>query len=534
MSSRGDVMRAPSARKKIFTMSLLVAAFLLAAFPMQLAATASNTSFFLPVVVYDSGGGYALSVAVADVNADQKPDIVVANWGSGTVGVLLGNDDGTFEPAVSYGSGGYQANSVAIADINGDSKPDLLVATGGADSVGVLLGNGDGTFQPAVTYFSGGNLADSVAVADVNGDGKPDLLVSNLVSSNVGVLLGNGDGTFQPATIYSSGGFLDAAGAQLAVSDVNGDGRPDLVVVSCASDGIEGLLGVLLGNGDGTFQSAVIYSSGGSFPLSIGVRDVNNDGKPDLAVTNTNSNTLGVLLGKGDGTFLPARTYGSGGWYPEAMTIADVNGDGKSDLLVTNYLSCANGTLCPHGSVSVLLGNGDGTFQGSVSYGSGAQNATSVAVADVNGDGMPDVIVANYWGGNSFGNGSVGVLLNNSPPPDRVPPVVTVSATPKLLWPPNGKLVPVIFSGKITDTGSGVNSKTAAFEVKDEYGKIQPTGAVTLSVSGTYSFKILLQDSRLGLDKDGRHYTITVFASDNAGNNGSKTSVVTVPHDQRQ
>src|SRR5947208_956932 len=126
-------MRAPSARKKLFTMLLfLVAIFLLAASPSLVAVTTSNAALFLPAVVYDSGGGYALSVAVADVNADEKPDIVVANWGSGTVGVLLGNGDGTFQPAVSYGSGGYQGNSIAIADINGDGKPDLLVATGGA------------------------------------------------------------------------------------------------------------------------------------------------------------------------------------------------------------------------------------------------------------------------------------------------------------------------------------------------------------------------------------------------------------------
>jgi FG-GAP-like repeat len=394
--------------------------------------------------------------------------------------------------------------------------------------VGVLLGNGDGTFQPAVSYGSGGNLADSVAVADVNADGKPDLLVSNLFSSNIGVLLGNGDGAFQPVTIYGSGGYLDAAGAKLAVSDVNGDGRSDLVVVSCRANGIDGLVGILLGNGDGTFQAAVTYSSGGSFPISIAVGDLNNDGKPDLAVTNSNSNSVGVLLGKGDGTFLPANTYSSGGWYAEAVMIADVNGDGKPDLLVTNYLACANGVQCPNGSVGVLLGNGNGTFQGSVSYGSGAQDATSLAAADVNGDGTPDLIVANYWGGNSYGNGSVGVLLNNTPF-DTTPPMITLSATPKVLWPPNGRMVPVRISGTITDTGSGV----AAFAVTDEYGKIQPRGTITLGPAGNYSFSVLLQASRLGTDtdKDGRRYMVTVQASDKAGNSGSKTTVVTVPHD---
>jgi FG-GAP-like repeat len=112
------------------TVPFLIAAVLLTASTSQLRATSSNAPLFLPVVLYDSGGRYALSVAVADLNADGKPDIVVANWGSGTVGVLLGNGDATFQAAASYASGGSQANSVAIADVNGDGKPDLLIATG--------------------------------------------------------------------------------------------------------------------------------------------------------------------------------------------------------------------------------------------------------------------------------------------------------------------------------------------------------------------------------------------------------------------
>ena len=142
---------------------------------------------FATAVVYDSGGSGADSVAVADVNGDGKPDLLVANEGNGSTGsvsVLLGNGDGTFQPAVTYGSGAKVAASVAVADVNGDGKPDLLVANGGngTGSVGVLLGNGDGTFQKAVNYGTG--VADGsswVAVADVNGDGKPDPAGSELL-----------------------------------------------------------------------------------------------------------------------------------------------------------------------------------------------------------------------------------------------------------------------------------------------------------------------------------------------------------------
>src|SRR5438128_2134197 len=152
----------------------------------------SASTIFLEAPLFSSGGFSANSVAVADVNGDGKPDLLVANFctaapceGDGNVGVLLGNGDGTFQPVVIYGSGAQNAVSIAVADVNSDGKPDVLVtnncatSTCDASAVGVLLGNGDGTFQAAVDYPSGGLSPSSVVVGDVNGDGKPDLLVGN-------------------------------------------------------------------------------------------------------------------------------------------------------------------------------------------------------------------------------------------------------------------------------------------------------------------------------------------------------------------
>lgn len=274
---------------------------------------------FANVVDYGSGGSGAYSVAVADVNGDGNPDIVVANecgindCTSGDVAVLLGNGDGTFQTAVAYDSGGYQTRSVAVADVNRDGRPDLLVTSccGDQGIVGVLLGNGDGTFQPVVTYDSGGSYPLTVAVADVNGDGNLDLVVANANSDAVGVLLGNGDGTFQAAVSYGSGGTDTNS---VAVADVNGDGKPDLLAVnSCSSDNnCNGSVGVLLGNGDGTFQPVVPYDSGGSGAMSVAVADVNGDGKLDLICANDGTvGTVGVLLGNGDGTFQTPVTYNS-------------------------------------------------------------------------------------------------------------------------------------------------------------------------------------------------------------------------------
>jgi hypothetical protein len=155
-----------------------------------------------------------------------------------------------FYEAPTYSSGGEDAESLAAVDVNGDGKLDLLVANGCSDSgctnhgsVGVLLGNGDGTFQPAVTYDSGGYSASAIAVVDVNGDGKPDLIVANecnasssCTTGSVGVLLGNGDGTFQPALNYA----LSFPTNGVAAADVNGDGKVDLLVAD--TNGFEVLL----------------------------------------------------------------------------------------------------------------------------------------------------------------------------------------------------------------------------------------------------------------------------------------------------
>lgn len=500
---------------------------------------------FLSAVTYDSGGEGPISVAVADVNRDGTPDLVVANVCSdngctdGAVGVLLGHGDGTFQPATTYDSGGSDASSAAVADVNGDGKPDLVVTNFYSDTVGVLLGNGDGTFQPVVTYGtagSGGSNPYSVAVADVNGDGKPDLVVinyamANFLSKTVAVLLGNGDGTFQPAVAYGSGGETPIS---VAIADVNGDGEPDLLVANfrASSQNLNGTVGVLLGNGDGTFQSPVAYASGGTGgPLSggsVAVADVNGDGKPDLLVANEGNGSVGVLLGNGDGTFQPVVTYGSGGSGANSVAVADVNGDGKPDLLVATSLS---------NTVGVLLGHGDGTFQSAVTYGVGGFNRTSsVAVADVNGDTRPDLLVGTC-ANSSCSIGAVSVLLNNTSL-DTTPPRITISITPKRLRPPNRRIVPVRISGRITDAGSGVNVNSATYTVKDEYGKVQSNGKIILEPGGAYSFTITLQVSRLGSDRDrhhyldGRHYTITVQAKDNAGNLGSKTKAFIVPHDR--
>jgi hypothetical protein len=295
--------------------------------------------------------------------------------------------------------------AIAVGDFNGDGKPDLAVSNncpasgcGLSDSstVSILLGNGDGTFQPHVDYLVGS--PSGLAVADFNGDGKLDLAVAN--NGSVAILLGNGDGTFQTAVDYATPGTTSS----VAVGDFNGDGKPDLVVTN--SD--QSTVSVFLNSGSGTFPTRMDFATG-SFPTSVAVGDFNGDGKLDLATTEcgnsancdalTGPSSVSILLGNGDGTFQAHVDY-TVGIAPVAMVVADLNGDGFLDLAVVNSGAPPDGTP---GSVSVLYGNGTGTFQTQQIYPAGL-GPLSIVVGDFNGDGKLDFAVTD--------EGDLGVYLN--------------------------------------------------------------------------------------------------------------------------
>jgi len=211
--------------------------------------------------------------------------------------------------------------------------------------------------------------------------------------------LGNGNGTFQPYVGYPVGYDPEF----VATGDFNGDGNLDMAV----TNGYGSLtVSILLGNGNGTFQPPVSYSTG-SFPFGVVVGDFNHDGKADLAVVNYDDSTISILLGNGDGTFQSQLVYPTG-QYPFIVSAADFNGDGNLDLAVGNLI-CFN-LPCPQGTVSLLFGNGDGTFQPHVDYGQFGIFTDGTAAGDLNGDGGVDLAVANS--GPSGETGAIAVQLN--------------------------------------------------------------------------------------------------------------------------
>jgi hypothetical protein len=298
-----------------------------------------------------------------------------------------------FYPAVNYRVDGLPT-SVAIGDLDGDGHLDLAVTSNSLDSddsvsvVSVLLNNGDGTFQAPVNY-SAAPIPVSVAIGDLDGDGDLDLTATG--GFYVSVLLNNGDGTFQAPVIYELWGVITS----VAIGDLDGDGDLDLAVAKFVDRDVS----VLLGNGDGTFQAPVHYNFNlGVWFVAMG--DLDGDGDLDLAVIN-GPDEVSILLNNGDGTFQLTVWYGVGG-LPISLAIGDLDGDDDLDLAVASGDDI--GPPLVSGNVSVLLNNGDGTFQAAVNDWAGI-GPTSVAIEDLDGDGYLDLAVANVVS-------TVSVLIN--------------------------------------------------------------------------------------------------------------------------
>jgi VCBS repeat-containing protein len=289
-------------------------------------------------------GGFPNSVAVGDFNGDARPDLAIADTFSGTISVLFGNASGGFSPQTDppYPAGSSPA-SIAVGDFNADQHPDLAVADQLTGDILVLRGRNDGTFTSPADRVATVAEPGSVAVANLNSDADPDLVVAEHVTltsnpSRVLVLLGSTGATFTTPAKVAAG--LDPV--SIAVGDFDGDTDADLAV----ADQSPGEILVLLGGGNGSFTGPTTLTADSGLS-GIAVGDFNRDGDPDLAAANVNSGEVSVFVGGAGGSFTGPTNF-SAGDFPNSVAVGDFNHDVRPDLVFTN--AGAN-------SVSVLFNN---------------------------------------------------------------------------------------------------------------------------------------------------------------------------------
>jgi FG-GAP-like repeat len=404
--------------------------------------------YMLNLQSYEDG-----AVGVADFNLDGKPDIAAGNY------VILGNGNGKFQgqPAVSPNGSAW-----AFGDFNKDGATDLAEVDG--SSVFIFINDGTGALTLTHTYSlptnsAYGTIGSAIAAADVNGDGNIDLVVIGSDAQsfvwNYSVFLGNGDGTFQSPMFYpQSVGLASDSPTNIVIADFNNDHKPDLTV--SLAETTTSQVAILLGNGDGTFGSPIYLfdgSSAASTAPSITSNDFNGDGKADLAASSTAG--IAILLGNGDGTFQAANFISTAQFFGPLFS-ADVNHDGKADLVGSSTSSSY-----AVGVIQTFLGNGDGTFKTPISS---SQGEAAFALADINGDGNPDVVGWQFPSSGAVaygvypgdGSGNFGTFINVFSPPTQG---VGMKIGPLAAQDLNGDGKPDLVAGEATlfDTpGSGV------------------------------------------------------------------------------
>ncbi|CAF0880594.1 unnamed protein product [Rotaria sordida] len=340
---------------------------------------------------YSTGvGSLPYHVAIEDINNDTNLDLVVANSGTGTLGIFLGYGNGSFREQIIYPSANNaDVRGVVLSDLDNDHRLDIVVANSNDETIGILYGYGDGSFAPVVTYFTESPSSPRwITVNDFNNDNHLDIVFTDQVSGHIGIFLGYGNRTFGNLMRYLFGRQSLLFG--IAAGDFNHDNNLDVAVADYGT----GNIGIFLGSGNGSFTLFTLCSTGDkSHVSSVRVAYLNNDSHLDFVVSNSATNNIGVFFGFGNGSFDKQLLYSTGlNSGPIWISVADFNNDGSFDLAVANPLT---------NNVGIFLGNRQGYFANQTIYLTGLNSKpNSIAVGDFNKDNRLDIAVTNYESNN--------------------------------------------------------------------------------------------------------------------------------------
>ena len=432
-------------------------------------------------IVYDLPGVRESSIVVADFNHDRIQDLAAVTpcktYGHGChealVSFYTGDGTGHFASTAFVELGGAVTGPAVVADFYGNGNLELIVpgvkkpAPGAGAAFGLAIVDSLGS----VSWFrlSSYEFISAVQFADLDGDGKLDMVLSR--AESIESYLGDGAGNFTGGSYLGRG----SREARLLLGDFNGDGKVDV-----ASPTVSWGVNVFIGNGDGTFQYPICTE--GPYYGPMAAADFNHDGKLDLAIGIPGSSRVAVLLGKGDGAFFPELSYDTGQWNSSMVVAGDFDGDGNQDLAVADGCWFKGRPCLTDGAVTILLGNGDGSFQVPTSYNSGGRveersgfwKDLFIIAGDLDGNGTIDLIVANqqpsgsYWScRHQVCHGTLAILLGNGDGTFQSAPVNSHFITSTSLTGNKNPSIygePVTFTVTVTSRGPIVPTGTISFQ----------------------------------------------------------------------
>ncbi len=405
---------------------------------------AINTTDIAAKIDFTTGAN-PYNIAIGDLDGDGKPDLVVANYGSNTISVFRNTSTGGSITAASFaakvdfttGNGPF---GIAIGDLDGDGKPDLAVTNGGIGSASLSVFRNTSTAGSITTAsfaakvdFATGTSPLGVAIGDLDGDGKPDIVVANGVSYTVSVFRNTSTaGSITTASFAAKVDFATGNRPEdVTIGDLDGDGKPDLVVANAFSNSVSVFRNTSTGSiTPGSFAAKVDFNTGVN-PYNIAIGDLDGDGKPDLVMANSLDNTVSVLRNTSTTGSITTASFaakvdfatGSG---PGVVAIGDLDGDGKLDIAVANS---GNNTVSVFRNTSTGGSITTASFTAKVDFPTGVGSAPpGVAIGDLNGDGRPDLATANSGSNTAsvFRNSPLGITLT---PAINSTPILTALST---------------------------------------------------------------------------------------------------------